>query len=179
MPRENKNQYPILGFLSKQDMSGYDLIKLSRRIGKYFWSDGNAQIYNTLKKLEEQGLVSSQIDKNSGARNRRVYSISKKGLDFYRAWLERRADCVVYRDELLLKMSNAQFLSKKQLLQHLQDEYLCIEVQLSELSTIQAHISNDHAGRKDQPYLLAVYGYIQTSLENKLDWLKKSLRQFK
>ena len=161
-----------MGFLSRRDMSGDDLIKLSKRIGRYFWSDSNIQIYNAPKKLEEQKLVHSHIDEDSGTRNRRVYSITKKGLEFYQIWLERRVDYVVYRDELLLKIPNAQFLSKEKLLQHLQDEYLRIEIQLNELKNIQAHIVNDHAGRKDQPYLLAVYDYIQTNLENKSDWIK-------
>lgn len=175
MPRENKNQYPILGFLSKRDMSGYDIQKLSKRTGGYYWSDCNPQVYNTLKNLEENELVSSSIDDGSGARNRRVYSITKKGMAFYKSWLERPAECVVYRDELLLKIANGQHLSKETLQRHLRDEQLRIQTQLNDLKEMQTHIAKDHADREDKPYLLSVYSYIEDSLHTKLKWIQQTL----
>lgn len=179
MPRENKSQYPILGFLSRYDMSGYDLQKLSKRTGSYYWSDCNPQIYNTLKNLEKEALVASQIDENSGARNRRVYSLTKKGLDFFKSWLKQPAKGAVYRDELLLKVANAQHLSKQQLIKQLGDERLRIEMQLSELEQVLEAIQTSHENREDQPYLLAVYDYIQLQLETKLAWVNKTMDRFK
>lgn len=178
MPRENKSQYPILGFLSRRDMSGYDLQKLSKRTASYYWSDCNPQVYNTLKKLEDEGLVSSRIDEESGGRNRRVYSITKKGMDFYKTWLERPVQDVMYRDELMLKVANGQHLSKARLRQHLNDAQHQIELQLDEVKDIQEHINTSHSGRKDKPYLLSVYQYVENSLRIRLEWVKSSLNQF-
>lgn len=179
MARENKNQYPILGFLSGRNMSGYDLQQLSKKISRYYWSDCNAQVYNTLKNLELKKLVSSNIDETSGARNRRVYSITPKGLEFYKNWLETPIKCQVYRDELLLKLANAQHLPKEILQQHLKNEHLQIEIQLNELKDVQEHIATDHKNQGDQVYLLAVYDYVKSNLETKLVWIKKSLEKFK
>jgi PadR family transcriptional regulator AphA len=179
MPRENKTQYPILGFLSRREMSGYDIQKLSKRTNSYYWSECNPQVYGTLKKLEKDELVSSRIDEDSGARNRRVYAITKKGMEFYKSWLESPTKCAVYRDELMLKIANGQHLSKEKLLKHLHDEQLRIEMQLSELKDVQDHIKKDHAGKEDQPFLTSVYSYAEINLRTKLEWMKQTIVEFK
>ena len=58
MARINKTQYAILGFLSFEPMSGYDIQKLAKESIGYFWQEGYGQIYPVLKKLLAHGLVS-------------------------------------------------------------------------------------------------------------------------
>lgn len=177
MPRENKNQYPILGSLSRKEMSGYDLQSISKRAKNYYWSDCNPQVYSTLKKLEDDGLVSSRIDEGSGARNRRVYAITKKGLEFYKAWLEKPVEAAVYRDELMLKIANGQHLSKSKLRQHLTEAQEQVDTQIIDIKKIKHHIEVDHADRKDKPYLSAVYNLAEDNARTKLKWVKNLLKE--
>ncbi len=90
----NKSSYVILGLLSKSDYSGYSLKMRMKKTSDFYWSESNAQIYPVLKKLEELKLVSSKIDASSGARNKRIFSITKKGLSELIKWLENDCNCL-------------------------------------------------------------------------------------
>lgn len=177
MPRENKNQYPILGFLSKKDRSGYDLANYSKRIGQHYWTEFSSQVYGTLKKLEEDGFVSSYVDENSGARNRRVYSITPAGLEHLKAWLEQPAEKPLYRDELLLKLSNAEHLPKGTLLKHFEAEERRLTSHLKELKDVYQHIKADHSNRLDQQHLFSLYEYKQSYTETRLSWVRRMIEK--
>lgn len=177
MARENKNQYPILGFLSKKDRSGYDLANYSKRIGQHYWTEFSAQVYGTLKKLEEDGYVTSYVDEASGARNRRVYSITPAGLDHLKAWLEQPAEKPLYRDELLLKLSNAEHLPKETLLKHFKSEERRLEDHLDELLAVRQHIEEDHHQRRDQSHLMDLYDYKQSYTQTRLNWVKQMIKK--
>lgn len=50
-------KYTILGLLQYQDMHGYRIKELIESDFGHMWSINHGQIYQTLKKLEEEGLV--------------------------------------------------------------------------------------------------------------------------
>ena len=89
MSNLNKSSYILLGALSKSNYSGYELKRLVTKVSSFYASESNAQIYPILKKLEEQGLVHSKRDESSGARNKVIYSITKKGHAELTQWLEQ------------------------------------------------------------------------------------------
>ena len=175
MPKENKSQYAILGFLSRQDMSGYDLLKRFDRISTFYWSEKNAQVYNTLKQLQKKGYVNSSLDKGSGARKRRVYHITLAGLEHLKEWLELPVAPRVYREELLLKITNGQHLPKAIIVKHLKEYQAYLEQQMHEHEEVLDHLERDHKGRKDQAYLQMVYGFVGDLLKTKLKWVKSCL----
>ncbi|MGE5576976.1 MAG: PadR family transcriptional regulator, partial [Syntrophothermus sp.] len=53
--------YAILGFLSYRPMTGYDLGNFFKQSVAHFWHAELSQIYRELGKLEEKGLVKSEI----------------------------------------------------------------------------------------------------------------------
>ena len=53
--RINKTQYAILGALSIQTMSGYDIKKWLLEVTGSFWAESPGQIYPTLSKLLADG----------------------------------------------------------------------------------------------------------------------------
>ena len=57
MKRANKTQFAVLGLLSWQPMSGYTIKKLIEMGLTQFWSESYGQLYPTLEKLVETGLV--------------------------------------------------------------------------------------------------------------------------
>ncbi len=171
-----KSSYVILGMLSKHPFSGYDLKQKLSKVSAFYWSESNAQIYPVLKKLEEQNLVSSYLDETSGARNKRIFSITKRGLAELVAWLEEDEIAEAYREEFLLKFSLGQHLSKAKLVKKLQQyQHNNIE-KLAQVNEVIEHIKDAHTNRADQRFLLLTYDNIKTLLEAKIQWCQKVLK---
>lgn len=98
-------KYALLGFLSYRPMSGYDIESWMNISTSNFWYAKLSQIYGTLKKMEEDGLVQSHIEPQEGRPDRRVYVITETGQADLQAWLttpimERETK----KDALLLKL---------------------------------------------------------------------------
>lgn len=81
-------QYAILGTLDLTgEASGYDLsTSLMTSAGNVWYAD-RPQIYRMLNRLEDEGLVSSREDPDSG-RGRKLYTITEAGQDSLQKWLE-------------------------------------------------------------------------------------------
>lgn len=105
MTRENKTKYIILGLLSHEPQTGYDIRQTAENNIGHFWTDiSYGQIYPTLRKLEKQKLVTKDIDTGAGQRLKKVYSITDEGRRVLREWLQEPADPEVYKIDLLLKL---------------------------------------------------------------------------
>lgn len=78
----------LLGML-ESPASGYDLKKEFEYRLNNFWNAELAQIYPTLSKLEEEGLISSSILASSKGPNRKVYKRLKAGKDELISWLKQ------------------------------------------------------------------------------------------
>lgn len=79
-------KYILLGFLNYQPMTGYDLKRLVDGSTAHFWHAYHSQIYTTLRKMEQQGLVTSVIDNNDDKLERRVYEIAELGQSQLKSW---------------------------------------------------------------------------------------------
>ena len=79
--------WALLGMLSyERELSGYDIRKWIHWSMRFFFgSPAYSQIYAELKKLEKLGLLSSRVE-GKGARYRRLYKITDKGLDAVSRW---------------------------------------------------------------------------------------------
>jgi DNA-binding PadR family transcriptional regulator len=98
-------KYALLGFLNYSPATGYDLKQFLDISTSYFWHAKQSQIYTTLKKMEEDDLVSSRFEPQEGRPNRRVYTISKKGKEELQTWLNKPlAHLEKHKETLLLKL---------------------------------------------------------------------------
>ncbi len=79
--------YAILGFLNYSPMSGYDLKKVFDGSVRHFWPADQSQIYRTLARLAEQGLVEQEVFRGVDRPDRKVYQITPAGRQALRAWL--------------------------------------------------------------------------------------------
>ena len=77
----------ILGFLSYQPMTGYDLKKLFDGSVRHFWYADQSQIYRTLAKLAEEGMATIEVINQNDKPDRKVYHITPAGLTDLRTWL--------------------------------------------------------------------------------------------
>jgi DNA-binding PadR family transcriptional regulator len=95
--------YVILGMVSREPRSGYEIKALVDETTRFFWAASYGQIYPELKKLSAAGLVEGR-DEPRGERRRTVYAITTPGEEELRAWLRRPPETFEMREEGLLKL---------------------------------------------------------------------------
>jgi len=79
-------EHVLLGLLQKP-ASGYDLKRRFDNEVRYFWAAELTQIYGTLRRLENDGLLTSRVAPSSKGPDRRIYSITAAGRETLRRWL--------------------------------------------------------------------------------------------
>jgi len=95
--------YAILGLLSREALSGYDLTgRMKGRVG-YFWSARHSQIYPELARLEGGGFVTHSVVEQRERPDKKVYKITAEGLAALKEWVVRPPEPKPSRDELVLK----------------------------------------------------------------------------
>jgi DNA-binding PadR family transcriptional regulator len=95
--------YVILGMVSEEPRSGYEIKAVVDGTTRFFWAASYGQIYPELKRLAEQGLVVGS-DAPTGGRRRTVYEITADGEEELKAWLRRPPETYEMREEGLLKL---------------------------------------------------------------------------
>jgi PadR family transcriptional regulator, regulatory protein AphA len=91
-------RHAMLGVLIVQPMTGYDLADYSRATDGLFWEAGQAQIYPELRRMEADGLVSAKEAPRGKLAKKRIYAITKKGVDELRRWAEEPLVYTAIRD---------------------------------------------------------------------------------
>jgi DNA-binding PadR family transcriptional regulator len=102
--RSSSSSEVLLGLLTIEPMSGYDLGQVIRTSVGHFWRESYGQIYPNLKRLAAEGLVTAKTERQKGKPDRRVYSITNKGREQLVKWLAVEPQPEIPRNELLLKL---------------------------------------------------------------------------
>jgi PadR family transcriptional regulator AphA len=95
--------YVILGMISREPRSGYEIKALVDDTTRFFWAASYGQIYPELKRLAEAGLIKG-VDSPRGERKRTVYAITEAGMEVLQEWLRRPPQTFEMREEGLLKL---------------------------------------------------------------------------
>jgi PadR family transcriptional regulator PadR len=74
-------EYIILSILSKFDSYGYEMTKVIHTVSDSYFSLTEATLYFALKRMEEDGQITSYYDKNKKGMTRKLYKITPKGLE--------------------------------------------------------------------------------------------------
>jgi PadR family transcriptional regulator, regulatory protein AphA len=95
--------YVILGMVSREPRSGYEIKALVDDTTRFFWAASYGQIYPELKRLSAAGLVEG-ADAPRGDRKRTVYAITAAGEAELHEWLRQPPETFEMREEGLLKL---------------------------------------------------------------------------
>ncbi len=111
VPVESRNKFAILGMLSHEPLTGYDLKKRMEFTIGFFWPDLSfSKIYPNLKKLEVEELVRMKKIEGENRPDRKIYTITEKGRLELKEWISLPIDMEKSRNmfsimqELLLKL---------------------------------------------------------------------------
>lgn len=103
MANEKKIDCVILGLLSHEELTGYEIKKRMDTALKYFWSASYGSIYPALGDLVNRGLATKRQD-TENKRNKLIYTITDEGRRYLKEWLAMPALKDELRYETLLKL---------------------------------------------------------------------------
>lgn len=81
-------EYIILGFLMREEMSGYDLKQWMVNCTSYFFDASFGSIYPALKRLREKDYISFNEVVENG-KLKKLYAITDEGRSHFLDWLEK------------------------------------------------------------------------------------------
>jgi DNA-binding PadR family transcriptional regulator len=96
----------LLGLLAQKPRHGYELHAAFQAVvgGEANWDVKRAQIYTTLARLEESGLVAQDGIEQDGGPEKRIYAITSPGLAELETWFKSSVEPEHQRDEFFLKL---------------------------------------------------------------------------
>lgn len=97
-------KFALLGLIALKPASGYDIKRIIDRSIYFVWNVTGPQIYNTLRMLREEGLVSSESIPQQGKPDKQVHTITAKGAQALQEFANEPIRASVTRDELLLRI---------------------------------------------------------------------------
>jgi DNA-binding PadR family transcriptional regulator len=95
--------HAILGVLSVEPKNGYELSRGFETTLAWVWVAPRSQIYPTLRKMEQEGLIEAERQVRGTKLERRVYHVTDAGLAELRRWVAEPSDTTMKRDPVLLQ----------------------------------------------------------------------------
>ena len=176
--RSSSSMEVLLGLLTIESMSGYDLGQTIRDSIGHFWNESYGQIYPNLKRLAAGGFVTSKIERQKSRPDRHIYSITKKGRERLAKWLSVPPQSEIPRNEMLLKLffgvQNSPEVSVEYVERMLENERGLLE----RFRKIHVAITSNKQ-YPDTPYWKMAARFGEIELEAHLRWGEETLTELK
>jgi DNA-binding PadR family transcriptional regulator len=165
---ENRTRYAVLGALTVEPMSGYDLKRFFEQGVSFFWAESYGQIYPILKQLKGEGLVADAAAGDGAATaragaahpRRAVYAITAAGREALARWLSEPAEPQAGRRlEILLKLFFARQGGPDAAARLVADFRTQHAGLLATYAATGARLRADHAAHPDLPFWLLTLSY--------------------
>jgi PadR family transcriptional regulator, regulatory protein AphA len=104
-------EFVPLGLLVEESIHGYELYRRFGQTLAGLWRISESQMYATLKRLEDRGLVEGEQPEKGSAASRRVLSPSAEGRKVFETWLFEPSVC--YPKVLRLEFLTRLFFAKR------------------------------------------------------------------
>jgi len=174
-------KHGLLGMLSLEPMSGYDLDKEFKETLKYIWMAKSSQIYNELTNMEQKGWLSGERVIQEGKPNKRVFTITEEGKAELLNWLstpESDVDnALAGKNAFLLRVLLAGNTSKEQalaLLYSFQEMCLSLKTAQGGIRMALARDEPDYDHKLTMYWnLVAMHGEMMN--QTRLAWVEKAI----
>ena len=167
-------KYAILGILSYQPLTGYDLKKIIQDSPFMPWSGNNNQIYKSLVELFRDGLVTNEIHHQESSPSKKIYTITQEGLEELKEWVLTSPEPPESKKLFLVKLAWADLLKDEELdaLLSKYEEEIKVQIILQQEKQQREIFSPDRTPRGKLIWEL-IYENIISSYEHELAWVKK------
>ncbi|GGS94741.1 PadR family transcriptional regulator [Nonomuraea spiralis] len=174
-------RHAVLAALLDGEYSGYQLTKIFDVGVSNFWYAAPQQLYAELTRLESDGLVSGREVVQRGRPTKRVFQVTRAGLDELAAFAAAPAKPLLIRDDLAVKVHAADRLDPAPLIAQLLDRAEEAAAKLAHFDKILLRLRGDldeesflRAGERVGPYLSCLAG---CRLEREMrDWCLSTAR---
>lgn len=178
MKTYNHTTYAILGILTTDCRTGYDIKQLMDQSLQHFWKISYGQIYPTLKNIVKEELATVQTLEQEGKPSRKEYTLTEKGEDVLKTWLHKPIEQIpVERNEILLKL----FFGRQQTEENIRSYVIDYQEKLMEQAETYKQIEKviQDYGRQagDERYWLMTLDYGKRMTEAAIDWCEATLEQ--
>ena len=184
-------EYAILGLLSWRPLAGYDIKMMFAGSVVLYWSGNNNQIYTTLVKLHEDGLVSREIELQEDSPSRKIYNITPKGQVELKKWLLTKPEPPQLKNSFLVQLAWADQLTPGELDTLLGKYEAEMQMQVSMLQIQEKQKNISPSGTPREAYInvalartpreAVIWNMIQSNwiafYENELNWVRELRKQ--
>jgi len=164
-------EYAVFGALANGPKHGYEISRFLETVLDATWYVSTSQLYTLLKKLEQEGYLTSRLTVQETRPSKRMFSLTTEGRDLFFTWLRRPSQHV--RD---LRM---EFMAKIFFFHHLglEDGEALIAAQRRVLLKKREALLNKWS-RMKHPFQKLVFSSKTNMLEAWLDWLQNEAEPF-
>jgi PadR family transcriptional regulator AphA len=173
MPASNVSlRYFVLGLLTQQPMSGYDIKRFLKSLSWLIGSPSSGGLYPALRALREGGLVSMEIKFREDRPPRKIYTIMEAGRRELQQWIDRPAGPDTSMKAFMMRLILASNYSRSGLIARMQQRRS--QVAVHGLALVQAVAGLDDAADLGQRLAL---DYALSVAHAELAWLDRELDQ--
>lgn len=163
-------KHALLVLLEREPGSGYDLVQRFKSGIGNFWNAKHQQVYQELKKLNDEKLVNFQVKAQSERPDKKVYRITPAGRKALKAWLQEPVKPSRVNDALLVKVFGAQLAEPKAMLAELDRHLELHQRRLADYQEMeQPYFQADEATQRKYrlPYLT-----LRRGIRNEQGWIE-------
>jgi DNA-binding PadR family transcriptional regulator len=170
--------YVILGRLAQSDETGYDLSLFMGPPRNYIWEASHSQIYPLLAQLTTQGLVTFEEVAQSGKPNKKIYSLTPKGLRVLQDWARVSPTPMVRRLEFNAKVNSLWTLAIPDAMEVLQKQ---IDMTAAEIEMIEGHMNDAErrSGTRFPPPPASKYSGIYANIRYAMESRRYMIRWYR
>ncbi len=175
MGKNRKIDMVILGLLSHEFLTGYDIKKQIDSSIHFFWKGSFGSIYPALGEMEKTGLVSKrEAPIDNSARERIEYSITSRGRKVLEDWLKDSQASNELKYETLLKLFFSGNCEKNVAISNIMKFREETEKELSILKFYEANLLKVQ-DEKDHVYFYLTVLFGERSYETYLKWCDEAV----
>ena len=145
----------LLGMISLKPTSGYDIKRIIDRSIFFIWNVTGPQIYNTLRSLRDEGLITSESVPQAGKPDKHTHTITPEGSKALKQFANEPVRASVTRDEVLLRIFLGNFADEAVVLRELESYLDRIRHERAYMEATEARVKlNANLGALEQVSVL-------------------------
>ena len=162
----------LLGLIAEvPGVSGYDILKIFDLSMAHYWHAHPTQIYPTLDRMEELGLIKRRNVVQRNRPNKRLYTIAPSGERLLIEWLESPFEGINLKHPPLLRCRFLGHLGADGALAVLKEEQRSWAIHLKRYREIEKNCFADGKGYRDVNMMFSMF-----TLRRGIEWMEENIR---
>lgn len=173
--------FALLGIIDTGNhaYSGYELKQIFDTSMQFYWNATYTQIYNTLSRMHDEGLLTMELVHQDDRPNKKMYAITDLGRQKLREWVAHPLKIQKVRNAMLVQLTLADRLDNAQIIAMLEQYREKVRKRLATLKSgavkgILQRARND----RERFFWKVVIDKGMRTYELELDWLEDVLSEF-